>query len=67
MCDASDETAERGKSLGFDEVALRLAGLQSGFSNLPLVPYFGEQCSENERGERHQQNTELRGQNPLGQ
>ena len=48
-----DETAECGESLGFDEIALRFAGVQSCFGQPPLVPDFGKQRSKNQCADRH--------------
>jgi len=39
---ARDETAERGEPLGFDEVALRFAGMQRSFGDLPLLANLGK-------------------------
>ncbi len=53
VCNPRDETAERGESLGFDEIALRFAGVQSCFGQPPLVPDFGKQRSKNRCADCH--------------
>jgi len=58
---ACDQAAKRRQPFGFDEIALCFAGVQSCFGQLPLVPDFGKQRSENRCADRHEENAELGG------